>query len=82
MNYQINLFSYNRAIVLMTFIKLFVHFQDMETPFMEAVKLALGDRFTEATEKNFNLLFNYVVEQMLIGYNQAGGQPGPDSNRV
>ena len=60
----------------------FFFFQDMETPFMEAVKLALGDRFTEATEKNFQLLFNYVVEQMLIGYNQAGGQPGPDSNRV
>ncbi|KAK3596003.1 hypothetical protein CHS0354_032521 [Potamilus streckersoni] len=40
--------------------------QDMRGPFMETLKTTLGsDRFTEATEENFKLLYDFVQSELL-----------------
>ncbi len=55
----------------------------MEESFLEAVAIPLGDRFNEATEKNFRLLWGFCLENMLTGYNAATGQTGAtEANRV
>ena len=46
-------------------------FQDMEESFLYAVKLTLGDRFTEATEQNFRRLFEFTTQQMIEGMGEG-----------
>ncbi|KAL3874472.1 hypothetical protein ACJMK2_037481 [Sinanodonta woodiana] len=44
--------------------------QDMRGPFMETLKITLGsDRFTEATEENFKLLYDFVQSELLKSSN-------------
>lgn len=39
--------------------------KDMQPPFVDTIKLTLGsDRFTEATEENFKLLYQFVEEEI------------------
>lgn len=40
-------------------------FQDYFSPFLETIRITLGsDRFTETTEDNFKLLYQFVQEEM------------------
>ena len=55
----------------------------MEESFVEAAREVLQDRFNEATEKNFRLLYQFASDQMIEGYNKATGQQGSgEINRV
>jgi hypothetical protein len=47
----------------------------MEGPFIEAVALTLGDRFTDPTEQNFRKLYQFVVQEMVKA---LGGETPPD----
>lgn len=39
--------------------------KDMESPFIETIRIYLGsDRFTETTEGNFKLLYQFIQEEM------------------
>ncbi len=56
-------------------------FKDMEESFIEAAREILQDRFNDATEKNFRLLYQFACQEMIVGYNKAvGGGNAP--NRV
>ena len=60
-----------------------IHLQDMEESFVESAREVLQDRFNEATEKNFRLLYQFACDQMIEGYNKATGQQGSgEINRV
>ena len=55
----------------------------MEESFVDSAREVLQDRFNEATEKNFRLLYQFACDQMIEGYNKATGQQGSgEINRV
>ncbi len=63
--------------------KIVVFLQDMEEAFIGACKEPLGERFTEATENNFRLVYQFACDQMIEGYNKSAGKQGASqSNRV
>ncbi len=47
------------------------YIRDMEETFVAAAREVLGDRFTEPTERNFHLLYQFAAERMIEGYNDA-----------
>ena len=53
---------------------------------MEACKECLGDRFTEPTEKNFRLFYQFSIEHITKGYNAAvakmAAAQGGQANRI
>ena len=60
-----------------------MYLQDMEESFVESAREVLQDRFNEATEKNFRLLYQFASDHMIEGYNKATGQQGAgEINRV
>ncbi|CAD5123125.1 DgyrCDS11498 [Dimorphilus gyrociliatus] len=59
------------------------YFKDMEGTYIEACKNVLGDRFTEATEKNFRLLYGFVVQHMIDGLQATKSKVTTvDANRI
>ena len=54
----------------------------MEESFIESASEVMGDRFTEATEKNFRILYAFACEKFIEGYNNAVGQAGGEANRI
>lgn len=54
-------------------------FQLIEKPFLEAVKLTLGDRYTENIENIYKTTIHFILETLVEGYDMAekkavGGQ--------
>lgn len=43
----------------------------MEESFIESVKETMGERFTEASQKNFTILYEFVVAQLIEGLNSV-----------
>jgi len=54
------------------------YFKDMEETFIGACRETMGDRFSEATERNFRLFYNFCVQHIINGYHAAGGQTAGD----
>ena len=55
----------------------------MEEAFVGSAREVLGERFSEATENNFRLVFKFACDQMIEGYNKSAGKQGAgESNRV
>ncbi|ELT94139.1 hypothetical protein CAPTEDRAFT_214116 [Capitella teleta] len=51
----------------------------MEEPFIEAVSVTLGDRFTDPTEQNFRKLYQFVIQEMIKA---LGGETPPEEPQV
>ena len=51
----------------------------MEEPFLETVGALLGDRFSEATERNFKNMFAFMLTHLLNGFE---GTMGDSANRI
>ena len=61
----------------------YILLQDMEEAFIGACREVLGERFSEAAEKNFRLCYQFACDQMIEGYNKSAGKQGAtESNRV
>ncbi len=55
------------------------YIRDMEESFVAAAREVLQDRFTEATERNFQLLYQFASDHMIEGFT---GVPQPQDNTV
>lgn len=46
-------------------------FQLIEKPFLEAVKLTLGDRYTDNIENIYNTTIHFILETLVEGFAMA-----------
>ena len=46
-------------------------FQKIESPFLEAVKMTLGDRYTDNMDQIYKLTIKFVIETVVKGYEMA-----------
>ena len=53
--------------------------QKIRNPLLEAVKMTLGDRFTENIENIYKVSINLVIETLIEGYEKAEQQHQPKS---
>lgn len=44
-------------------------FQKIERPFLEAVKMTLGDRYTDNVENIYKITIKLIIETLEKGYN-------------
>lgn len=52
------------------------YFWKIETPFLEAVKTTLGDRYTENIENIYKITIKLIIQTLADGYNNAVGGSG------
>lgn len=45
--------------------------QKIEKPFLEAVKMTLGDRYTENVEAIYKITIKFIIETLIKGYDNA-----------
>lgn len=48
---------------------MFTMFQKIEKPFLEAVKMTLGDRYTDNVENIYKITIKLIIETLEKGYN-------------
>lgn len=63
-------------VLLKAFIFL-VFTQKIRNPFLEAVKMTLGDRYTENIESIYKVSINLVIETLVEGFEEAQQSAGP-----
>ena len=47
--------------------------QKIETPFLEAVKETLEDRYTENMENIYKIIIKFILKTLVEGYEGSGG---------
>jgi hypothetical protein len=45
-------------------------FQRIERPFLEAVQMTLGDRYTENIESIYKVTIKFIIETLVRGYEE------------
>jgi len=45
-------------------------FQRIEQPFLEAVQMTLGDRYTENVESIYKVTIKFIIETLVRGYEE------------
>lgn len=65
----------------------FVFLQKIETPFLEAVKETLEDRYTENMEVIYKITIKLILEHLVAGYHEGSkmleeGKPLPTREQV
>jgi hypothetical protein len=45
-------------------------FQRIEQPFLEAVQMTLGDRYTENVENIYKVTIKFIIETLVRGYEE------------
>ena len=60
---------------------LFFFLQKIKGPFLESVKMTLGDRYTDNIENIYQVSINLIIETLIEGYekgnNKSGASAGP-----
>jgi hypothetical protein len=51
--------------------------QKIRAPFLDAVKMTLGDRYTENIENIYQISINLVIETLIEGYEMAEAASSP-----
>ncbi|KAI4463446.1 hypothetical protein MML48_4g00011529 [Holotrichia oblita] len=54
-----------------TNLNFFSHLQKIESPFLEAVKQTLGDRYTENVENIYNITIKFIIKTLIEGFDNA-----------
>lgn len=55
----------------LTRVNLFLVLQKIESPFLDAVKTTLGDRYTENVENIYKITIKLIIESLVNGYNSS-----------
>lgn len=45
--------------------------QRIETPFLEAVQMTLGDRYTQNVENIYKITIKFIIETLIKGFDNA-----------
>ncbi|XP_072383397.1 neuroglobin-like [Diabrotica undecimpunctata] len=53
------------------------YFWKIEKPFLEAVELTLGDRYTENVENIYKITIKFIIETLIKGYDNANNANAP-----
>ncbi|XP_026332043.1 uncharacterized protein LOC113239323 [Hyposmocoma kahamanoa] len=51
------------------------YFWKIEQPFLEAAKTTLGDRYTDNIENIYILTIRFILENLVIGYEESSQKP-------
>ncbi len=54
--------------------------QKIESPFLEAVKTTLGDRYTENVENIYKITIKLIIESLVNGYNSSENKPSQSAS--
>lgn len=68
---------FSRSQLIMNFFLSFLYSQKIEKPFLEAVSVTLGDRYTENVEGIYKITIKLIIETLIEGYVKA---PAPQNS--
>lgn len=57
----------------------FLLFQRIESPFLEAVQMTLGDRYTQNVENIYKITIKFIIETLVKGFDNANNTTKPNT---